>query len=245
MRASRVTRRLFQRAYTALSGYDHPVTVRADSAEQLLARLELIDDHVPSRSRRERRHQAHKEWYCARRYLVGLAVAGYLQFPLTIRKAESPDFLLEWPDGRTTGLEITEATTEAFQRDLTGTERSGEAQPLAPPEGWAGDEPERALAQIVRMSIQSKARKIARSSAWRKASRHDLLLYDNSGYIGVDLVHLHSSVATEITQLADSAANPHAWPNGPIGKVSLLSGNRLLHDIAGKAMVLHFGSDLD
>lgn len=246
MRPSRVpgpwVRRAFRRLYQELSGRDHPEVLSADSAPTLVRRLAWIDDEVPPRHRRERRHQAHQEWYCARRYLLALAAAGHLRFPLTVRKRESPDFLLMGPEGGRIGLEITEATTPEYQRHLTMTEGDGKLHPLGPPDGWAADAPERALAAVAADCAARKFGRMARHRDWARADRHDLLLYNNGPLPPPDPGALLNRLQAALVPIYEAHAQA-AWPQGGPGRVSLLTGGVVLYDVLGVAQALPVPAD--
>lgn len=76
---------------------------------------------VPGRTQGRKHH--HEEQYSLGLYLLALGEHALLTFPLRIEQGESPDFMRTWPSGETTGLEVTRATTEDFQRTMTGTEK--------------------------------------------------------------------------------------------------------------------------
>ncbi|HKI97512.1 MAG TPA: hypothetical protein VKB51_03455 [bacterium] len=240
MPTSRGTRRLVQHAFRLLSGHDHPASFVANTPAHLVRLLGWIDDRVPPRAKRERRHQDHMEWYCLRGYLLALAASGQVAYPLTVRKSQSPDFLLEGPDGAVTGVEVTEATTEAFQRELSATEGQSGPHPIGPPEGWAGNEVERGLAAVVMERIATKAAKIS-GPHWQPATRHDLLLYHNGPWIGPDLGHVHTMVRDAIHAHPDLRDGAGEWPNGALGRVSILSGDTLLYDVGGAGVPLPLG----
>ena len=71
---------------------------------------------VPSRSKG--RSTYHTERYGITQYLKALAKYGMINFPLTIEKAEAPDFMILGPAEKF-GVEFTEASTEAFQCAMT------------------------------------------------------------------------------------------------------------------------------
>lgn len=82
--------------------------------------------HFPSRTARKRANNGlEEELYVLRRYLFTLAVAGLLPYPLKLSKSETPDFT-GTACGNALGIEITEATLSADQREMTLSERSGQ-----------------------------------------------------------------------------------------------------------------------
>ena len=230
-------RRVFQAAYRLLTDSDHPASFRAATARDLRSKLDLIDDGVPSRRKRQRRHQAHQEWYCAKRYLLALLAAGRLDFPFAIAKGESPDFVMRCGIGEPVGLEVTEATTAAFQRDLSVTERRSGAQPMGPEDGWAGDAVEQELAALILAAVRQKRSKIL-GVAWRHAGVTDLLLYDNSGLIAPNVSALAARLRGALAVPEPPPVAIETSPRARMGSVSLLTGSTLVHDLWGACEAL-------
>lgn len=84
--------------------------------------LDLL--HFPTRAARKRAHNGlEEELYIFRRYLFSLEAAGMLSYPIGLMKGETPDFTC-WSNDIVWGVEITEATTRADQREMTLEERS-------------------------------------------------------------------------------------------------------------------------
>jgi hypothetical protein len=81
--------------------------------------------HFPTRTVRKRAGNGlEEELYILRRYLFSLNAAGLLAHPLRLSKSETPDFVGS-VNGEAFGVEITEATAPADQREMTLTEQSG------------------------------------------------------------------------------------------------------------------------
>jgi hypothetical protein len=121
--------------------------------------FETLGASVGRRRSPNRRTKDQKEWYCLRRYLLTLAGHDLLTYPFEIAKSERPDFLIDISDGRH-GIEVTEATEEDWQRELTASEASegddpGDAEML---EGdvFAGEQPERDWCATVIRAINRK-----------------------------------------------------------------------------------------
>jgi hypothetical protein len=113
------------------------------------------------------------------RYLLARADAGLLRYPLTAIHAEqskSPDYMLLEPSGRI-GLEITEASTPEFHRELINNERGIDNHYELRP-GWLSNQAEREWALVAFEAIQRKAAKLARGD-WNPADAYDLAVYDN------------------------------------------------------------------
>jgi hypothetical protein len=112
------------------------------------------EDHrfVPGRADGRKKHQEERHYLGL--YLLALSGNQSLSYPFRIdqgKEHESPDFMFSWNSGETTGLEVTRATRQEFQRDLTLAEReyqkkhakaiaSGEApEDILPLVGWSDD----------------------------------------------------------------------------------------------------------
>jgi hypothetical protein len=151
---------------------------------------------VPGRT--EGRKHYHEERYSLGLYLLGLAEHEILTYPLRVDQEESPDFMLTWPSGELTGLEVTRATEQWLQRTMTASEKeygrrtievaaSGEEpEPVSIPlsqGGWVGDEAEDEWRSLVQRAIEQKLAKLPK---FRPASRHDLLIYDDTPLPAID-----------------------------------------------------------
>ena len=106
-----------------------PWRISARDKAELLSQFGSLGIRVPDRTKPK--NQFAEEMYCLRRYLFPLADAGLLMFPLTAAKSETPDFILEWPQQRTIGLEVTKATRREFEADLTRLDRKQTTKPRA------------------------------------------------------------------------------------------------------------------
>ncbi len=149
-----------------------------DSAEHLLDYFRSVGEMVGPRKGPSKRTHDQKELYNLRQYLPTLAANGHLRFPLTVEKGESPDFLLTDGVSKKWGLEVTEATTQEWQREMTVTEGDETSlQPLGR-DGWAGNSAERETCAAILRAMRRKARKI-RAGGYRPASRYDVLIYVN------------------------------------------------------------------
>jgi hypothetical protein len=88
---------------------------------------------VGPRTGPQKRTKAQKEWYVIRRFLKTAIPLGMLELPITIRNGvppNEPDFVVT-SNGSTVELfEVTEATNEADQAEMTAFERSGKKAAL-------------------------------------------------------------------------------------------------------------------
>jgi hypothetical protein len=75
------------------------------------------------------RHNYHRERWILSRYLLALADTDRLEFPIhlehlgLIQTGKSPDFRLTLRDGRTTGIEVTEASTSELHAQFAENEK--------------------------------------------------------------------------------------------------------------------------
>ncbi len=147
---------------------------------------------VPRRGNGRKHH--HEERYCLGLYLLALATHEMLTYPLHVEGGESPDFMLTWSSGETTGLEVARATQPSFQqllseidheygrREANAAARGNEPEPvsvLLSDNGLAGDQVELESCSLLRQAIE---RKLAKLPSYRPASSHDLLVCDESRF---------------------------------------------------------------
>ena len=116
--------------------------------------------------------QGQKENYVLRRVLVALRCQGKLSFPFDVCKSESPDYLISDASG-TWGLEVTEAGSEKYQKELAYRESSSPANldPI-PCDDGVGE---------IRRSIAKKNEKHDKG-VYQRPGLHgcDLAVYDNT-----------------------------------------------------------------
>jgi len=120
---------------------------------------------VNPRTGANKRTQDDKEWYVIRVFLKCALMNGRFQLPLKVCKQSppAPDFMLSHRSGAVV-IEITEATSEADQRDMTLSERRNEPSLLGSdggrfPGGIVGDQAERVFAADVLRAILRKRSK--------------------------------------------------------------------------------------
>ena len=124
------------------------------------------------------RTKEQKELYCLRRYLFSMARASRLSFPLRVAKSEAPDFIVS--GAKDFGIEVTEATDEADQREWTRAAQLGRSSWLNGDlggrgrDGFVGQEPERLWSQYVLTAVLKKA------SKQYSTPTASLLIYSNS-----------------------------------------------------------------
>lgn len=199
---------------------------------------------VPSRI--EGRKDRPEERYCLGVHLLALAHHGLLAYPFKVEQAigsESPDFMFAWKSGETAGLEVTRATEQWIQREMTAADREYRRRELAAvvsgeePEGvviplselgWVGD-PEQQWCALVRCAIEKKLAKLA---GFRPASSHDLLVCDDTPLPAVDrrkaLARL-SPWASELRQRTPT-----------FRRISVIISLDVLFDVGGEPRIFPF-----
>lgn len=213
--------------------------VELRSYDDLVAKLATIDRPVPRRT--EGRSQVDRERYCIVAYLLHLAETGLLDYPLALAKGESPDFTLRFADGRTRGVEVTEASTPEHQRAATQLERSPpgtllEGDDLRLPgeesrdAGWVGDEPEREWAGLVLEAVR------------RKVDGYDYGNPDELELLVYDLTRVSVMIKLEdgapFLRETIRSWRREAGPQQVFSRISVLRDSALLHDVTGRWQVL-------
>lgn len=178
---------------------------------------------VGPRTGPSKRSHGEKEDYALRRLLVAWRARGLLRFPVEVL-AEcdakgQPDFTLAFPDGRTRGIEVTEAGEEDYQRWLTAVEAADRA------EGKAGvhhvpfdDSMERTVDEIIR-AVERKNETFD-DGAYRQPAECDLLVYDNAPWGGFDI---NDEVIAEVAS--------HNHLSGRFREIHLISGGKVWLDM--------------
>lgn len=96
---------------------------------ELLETLDQLDLKVPARD--EGRRTDHREHHCILRYLRFLAGEELLPLPVTVTRTrlgqDPPDFVLAWPDKRQETFELTDGSTQHYQKALARASRNKEA----------------------------------------------------------------------------------------------------------------------
>jgi hypothetical protein len=140
---------------------------------------------VGPRSGPGKRTNAEKEWYVLRRFLREAMSVNLFNCPLVIRAGmppDEPDFTLEHRNS-TSLIEITEATDEADQKEMTALGKSGRGAIFIGEFGGrfkggaGGKAPEEAWANDVLLAIKRKDRKAIFTRP--ETDRH-LVIYPNS-----------------------------------------------------------------
>jgi uncharacterized protein len=198
--------------------------------DDLLAKLDRLDRRVPARH--EGRTQDDREQFCIVHYLRFLAGADRLPLPVTLRRTpegkDPPDFVLEWPDRRPESLELTDGSTQEYQKRLSAESRNESGDLLLPVDI---NTPEKEAAQrwadILFSSFLRKARRL-------RLNLDHLVIYDLTG-LGL-LVPLELSAPILRRELQEWHAREK--PAHRFGRVSVLRDQRLLLDAGGEGRIL-------
>jgi hypothetical protein len=197
---------------------------------------------VPRRS--EGRRHYHQEQYCLGLYLLALGRHGLLDYPFTVRKGESPDFMVIGRSGETTGLEVTTATEPWIQREMTKADRESRRRELAAKDsgreaepvivglselGWVGDEAENQWCLLIRRAIERKTTKLHK---FAPAARHDLLVYDDTPLPAVD--------RRKVLAAMDSWARDLKAETQMLGRISIVISLDVLFDVGARSQILPY-----
>lgn len=218
-------------------------TLEASSTRDLAAKLSMVGDRVPRRTKGQRHW--HRERYCTVAFLRALSSLKSLSFPLRIAKGQRPDLMLSGASGATIGVEISTIATSAHQEAATVLERRGRGwalegeKRLVPPGGelreppWHGDDPERAFAKLFWKAVEPKVEDLNEPD-YASADTYWLLLYDNS--------HLLPLFSLEtVGPYLDRGDSPSA--ERLFDRIDVLRDSALLVDALGDRTVVQRTSD--
>ncbi len=153
------------------------IAVDLSSKEDLFSYFNQLCNKVPEREEnRYKERQIAKEIFCIERYLCTLAKHQKLEFPINLQQDESTDFFI-CSQNMVTGLEITEATTQAYQKWLNET--AGQTA-LFPDGGYVGDQQQRLVCDSIKERIETKNKKLSEYQQ-NNPDCHDwrLLIYES------------------------------------------------------------------
>lgn len=218
--------------------------ISARDKTELFSQFGSLGIRVPGRT--EPKDQFAEEIYCLRRYLFPLADGGLLRFPITAAKTETPDFLLNWQQDATIGLEVTKATRQEFEADLTRLDRrqktkyypsdlTAGAMQLSVA-GWAGNALEKEWVDYVLASIADKLEDINTYSV----GGCDLLIYDNTPTGAPDLNMVAEAVRLKLSRSPLCSSNGRSF-----GVVSVIRDPWLIYNIAGPYRILAYKPEWD
>ncbi|MFI5252229.1 MAG: hypothetical protein ACHQQQ_07340 [Bacteroidota bacterium] len=115
-----------------------------------------------------------------------------VNFPFSVCKSESPDFIIHIDAGKTIGIEHREITTEPYQQYLTESLRQPSIEPVfldrfklgGSPEnennsGWVGNGVEQEWVELALRAICDK-QELLNKDHYKQLDSYDLLLYSNT-----------------------------------------------------------------
>lgn len=168
-----------------------------------------------------------RELYCLRRYILTLEDHDMLDFPLQIRKSETPDFIFDRAGAPLFGLEHSEITNAADQREMTLAAKSG-ATVFSQGEfggrgrgGFFGREVEEFWLHDLKLAVSKKLSRVY------STRRTKLLLYSNSN--GGSFLSAEDAKALLQNYLLSNPQEISAW--SAFDEISIIKGQSLLHNI--------------
>lgn len=184
---------------------------------------------VPRRTE-GRSHKQYERFYLGL-YLLALADRGLLSYSLKSKEGDSPDFILTWKSGETTGLEVTRATDEELQRAMTRAEKEHLKGPtmVASPLGYASDQLEAEWCVLVQKAIEKK---VAMLSGYKPASRYDLLVADDT--------RMGAGDRRKVLAILTPWARETKQREPKLGKISVVASLDVLYDIGGESNIFPY-----
>lgn len=207
-------------------------SISFENRDHLLETLDELDQPVPARD--EGRNKDHREHFCMVRYLRILAGEDLLPLPVTLRKTprnqDPPDFILEWSDGRKETVELTDGSTQEYQRRLTAASRDEDDLVLPVDINTPEKEAAQLWAEILFSAFLEKAEDLRRG----RFDLDHLLLYDLTG-LGL-LLPLEQGAAILRKKVQEWHAREA--PVHRFGRISILRDLALLLDLEGEGRIL-------
>ncbi len=168
------------------------------------------------------------------RYLHFVAGEDLLPLPVTLRKPpkgqDPPDFVLEWPGRRQETFELTDGSTQEYQKRLTEASRDEDRLVLPVDINTPEREAAQLWAEILFSAFLEKAEDL-------RCGRYDLdhlLIYDLTGLgLLVPLERGGSILRRQIQERHAREAPVHRF-----GRVSILRDRALLLDLEGEGRIL-------
>lgn len=202
--------------------------------DHLLQTLDRLDQPVPERH--AGRSRDHGEYFCMVRYLRRLAGEDLIPLPVTLRKSaknqDPSDFLLEWTDGRQETFELTDGSTQEWQKRLAAESRSNAPALLVLPDDI--DTSEREVAQRWAEILFSAFLKKAEGLRDDRFDLDHLLIYDLTA-LGL-LLPLQRGAPLLRQKIEEWYAREA--PANRFGRISILRDQALLLDLAGEGRLL-------
>jgi hypothetical protein len=194
---------------------------------------------VGPRTGKNKRTKEQKEWFVVRNFLKTAVPADLFRLPLSVEQVPppEPDFLLR-NVGCVVRMEITEATDESDQREMTEIEKSGEHAVLLGELGGrfkgGASEPGYEWSSDIIAAIERKA---VKSIAAQSGSKGHLVIYPNSNAAFLLTEFEDECRAFEIFR-ADVAARQRIAQAGNYFFVHILGSEAVFVDVLGKPRIL-------
>jgi predicted nucleotidyltransferase len=206
-------------------------SVTFEDRDHLLETLDRLDQRVPARH--EGRTKDHREHFCITRYLIFLAgEEDLLPLPVTLSKPlqDPPDFILEWPDRRKETFELTDGSTQEYQKRLTAASKDEDHLVLPVDINTPEKKAAQLWAEILFSAFLKKAEDLRRG----RFDLDNLLIYDLTGLgLLVPLERGGSILRQQVREWHAREAPAHRF-----GRVSILRDLALLLDLEGEGRIL-------
>jgi predicted nucleotidyltransferase len=203
-----------------------------EDRDHLLEALDRLDQQVPARH--EGRTKDHREHFCILRYLHFVAGENLLPLPATLRKTpegqDPPDFVLEWTGGRQETFELTDGSTQEYQRRLTAASRAKDHLVLPVDINTPEKDAAQRWAEILFSAFLQKAEGLRRG----RFDLDHLLIYDLTG-LGL-LLPLERGAPILRQKVQEWYAREA--PGHRFGRISILRDLALLLDLEGEGRIL-------
>ncbi len=168
------------------------------------------------------------------RYLRFVAGEDLLPLPVTLRKPpagqDPPDFVLEWPDGRQETFELTDGSTQEYQRRLATASRAEDHLVLPVDINTPEKEAAQLWAEILFSAFLQKAEVLRRG----RFDLDHLLIYDLTG-LGL-LLPLERGASILRQKVREWYAREA--PTNRFGRISILRDLALLLALEGEGRIL-------
>jgi hypothetical protein len=211
------------------------------------------------------RKHYHEERYYLGLYLLAIAKHQLLSYPFSIEQFEenrSPDFMFTWNSGETTGFEVTRATTQQFQSEVSPAERayqtkhakalaSGEhpveVLPLKgwPVDGWENEDPPKSLPprgwagdapeyELCRLFRDAIEKKLKklREGKYKAASSYELLVFEHALPPASDRGKVLRSMRSWVQGFSNDALS--------FRRISIIISVDTLFDVGGEGRILRY-----
>jgi predicted nucleotidyltransferase len=207
-------------------------SVLLEDRDHLLEILDRLDQPVPARH--EGRSRDHREHSCMVQYLRFLAGEDLLPLPVILRKPpkgqDPPDFVLEWPDGRQETFELTDGSTQEYQKRLAAASRDEDHLVLPVDINTPEKEAAQLWTEILFSAFLQKAESLKRG----RFDLDHLLIYDLTG-LGL-LLPLQRGAPILKQKVQEWYAREA--PVHRFGRISILRDLALLLDLTGEGQIL-------